>query len=388
MRSQTLAVARGWIGTLRTLPRDAALPPHGPAYIRLPGLPPRAVAQIKYWRHLVREGRVVAASRDRRRIRSALRAARRGFYPSSIPLYDLDGPRARDYVSDHQRELSWVIDWPAAGLLDDKLAFFFMLRHFGVPTPEVAGVVVRGRIHRMGAIEPVALTDWLPRWLEERGRLVIRPNRGTGGMGLWVVAPGPDGSCLVNGAPMDWEELERQLGTRENQVMTEFVEQGGYAREVFPQTTNTVRVLTMQDPSGRPFVAVAVHRFGMPDSGAADNWTRGGLSAEIDVETGVLGPGVQKPRSGALTRHDVHPATGARLTGLHVPGWTAVRDGVLAAAAQTPFLPFVGWDVIVTDDGFSIIEGNKNSDVNLLQVHRPLLGAADVRAFYTRHRVA
>ncbi len=344
--------------------------------------------QIKYWRHLARETTSVLRSRDPRRIRSALRAARGGFYPSSIPIYELDGPQAGDYVSDHQRELSWVIDWPAAGFLDDKLAFFFMLRHFGVPTPEVAGVVVRGRIHRLGATEPVPMTQWLPRWLQERGRLVIRPTRGTGWMGLWVVGPGPDGACLVNGDPMTWGELERRLGTRQNQVITDFVEQAGYARDVFPQTTNTIRILTMQDTSGRPFVAAAVHRFGMPVSGAADNWGRGGLSAEIDVETGVLGPGVQKPRSGGRVRHDVHPCTGARVAGLRVPNWAQVREGVLAAAAQAAFLPFVGWDVIVTDGGFSVIEGNKNSDVNLLQVHRPLLAQPKVRAFYAEHGVA
>ena len=327
-------------------------------------------------------------TRDPRRIRAALRAARRGFYPSSVALYELDGPRAGDYVSDHQRELSWVIDWPAAGFLDDKLAFFFLLRHFGIPTPEVAGVVVRGRIHRLGAVEPAPASEWMARWVAERGRLVIRPNRGTGGMGLWVVGAEPDGDCRVNGEALSWAELERRLGTRENQVITEFVEQAGYARDVFPETTNTIRILTMQDPAGRPFVAAAVHRFGMPASGAADNWTRGGLSARIDLEAGTLGPGVAHPRSGRLERHEVHPVTGAQVAGARVPRWREVRDGVLAAAARTPFLPFVGWDVIVTDDGFSVIEGNKNSDVNLLQVHDPLLGQAKVRTFYAEHGLA
>jgi hypothetical protein len=46
----------------------------------------------------------------------------------------------------------------------------------------------------------------------------------------------------------------------------------------------------------------------------------------------------------------------------------------------------VGWDVMVTDDGFQVIEGNKFSDVQVLQVHRPLPDDRRVRDFY-RHGI-
>ena len=357
-------------------------PPHGPAYLRLPVLPPRAVAEIKWWRHLARELREVLATREPARIRSALRAARRGFYPSTSSLYPLDGPHRGDYISDRWRELSWVIDWPAAGFLDDKLAFFFMMRHFGVPTPEVAGVVIRGRIHQLGAGDAAPATDWMARWLAQRGRLVVRPNRGTGGQGVLVIAPEPDGGCTVNGEPLAWEELERRFRSSVDLVITEFVEQASYAREVFPESTNTVRILTMQDDAGRPFVAAAVHRFGTPSSAPADNFMKGGLSVPIDPELGTLGWGVQRF---GLKRHERHPVTGAQLAGALVPNWPQVRDGILAAAAQAAFLPFIGWDVILTEDGFSVIEGNKNSDMQVYQVHRPLLPDARIRAFYAQH---
>ncbi len=354
--------------------------PHGPAYVRLP-LPPRAVAEVKWWRHLARELSGVLRTRDGARIRAALAGARAGFYPSTSALYPLESPERDSYISDRWRELSWAIDWPAAGFLDDKLAFFLLMRQFGVPTPEVVGVVIRGRVHRLGDAEQRPLLAWLPAWLAERGSLVVRPNRGTGGQGVLVLEAGDGAGCVVNGTATSWDLLEQRFASSVDHVITEFVEQASYARDVFPPSTNTIRILTMQDAAGRPFVAVAVHRFGTPGSAPADNFMKGGLSVPIDPETGVLGTGVQRFR---LQRHQVHPETGVQLTGTVVPRWARMRDGILAAAAQAAFLPFIGWDVIPTEDGFSVIEGNKNSDMQVYQVHRPLLPVEPIRAFYAR----
>jgi hypothetical protein len=358
------------------------------AYVRLRVLPTTMVGRLRWWHRLARELRAELISHPSpARIRRAGSVARAGFYPSSHSIYDLRGPARGDYLSDRQRELTWSIDWPAAGLLDDKLAFFFMLKHLEIPTPEVTGVVVQGRVHAMGASEPDPSADWLKRRLQDRGRVIVRPTRGGGGRALWVLESSSVGYRL-NGEAVSWDELRERMGRLEDHVISDFVEQAAYARKIFSATTNTLRVLTMYSPQNGPLIAAAVHRIGTPASAPADNWSKGGLSVAVDPDSGVLGKGVLRPRDGVMRWMDRHPSTEALISGIAIPGWTALRERLLELAAGVPFLPYVGWDIIVTDDGFSVIEGNKYSDVNLLQVHKPILADARARSFYAEFGLA
>jgi len=339
---------------------------------------PRAVGQVKWWRRLSRETRELA-TRDPRNLPAALSHARAGFYPSSTAFYPLDGPEGGDYVSDRQKELTWGINWPSAQLLDDKLAFFFMLQHFEVPTPEVLGIVVGGRLGALSGNED----DGLRGWLEQRGRLVVRPTRGADGREVWIVDL-EDDVPRINGERVSWSTLDGRVGTLEDHIVSEFVEQARYARQIFPGTTNTIRVLTLRDGDAEPFIATATHRFGAPASAPADNWSRGGLAALVDLETGRLSAGVPHPRAGELERHDVHPASQMPISGVQVPRWPETREGLLQAARQMSFFPYVGWDIVVTEDGFQVIEGNKYTDVHAMQVHQPLMRDERVRRFYQR----
>ena len=361
------------------------------AYVKLRVLSPGMVGRLRWWSRVARElrGVLVAESRNPSEIAGALRLARKGFLPSSKAIYELDGPQARDYVSDRQRELSWAIDWPAAGLLDDKLAFFLMLRYLRVPTPEVSGVIVRGRPYELGSAAPdTARGEWLRSRLEEHGKLIVRPTRGGGGRALWVLTH-ESPAYRINGERVGWNELSERLGHLEDHLVTDFVEQARYAREIFPGTTNTIRVLTMNQPDAGPRIAAAVHRVGTQASAPADNWSKGGLSVAIDVETGVLGKAVLHPRGGETQWLDRHPDTGVAIAGTEVPNWADARAGLLSLAARLPFVPYVGWDLMMVDGGgYSVIEGNKYSDVNLLQVHAPIMRSPAARAFYAQHGLA
>jgi hypothetical protein len=316
-----------------------------------------------------------------------LPAWRRGFYADHSLIYDFDRHGFDVYVSDLQRATRFEsLNAPRErNLLNDKLVTFLFLRHVGTPTPTVHGFVSGG--HLVGRAIGGESPD-LHELLRQRGRLVTKPRGGSGGVRFCLLEH-RDGKVMVNGH----EETDIDACLRGDVIVSDFVEQHDYARDIYPEATNTLRILALRDPStSEPYVAFAIHRFGTDRSKPVDNTSKGGLTAQIDVSTGALGalaamPGYNFAGPGRVVWADHHPSTGARVTGVAVPHWDAVTSGILGLMRAMSGSHCVGWDVVVTPDGFSVIEGNNRPDVHHLQVHRPLLVDARIRQFFEHHRV-
>jgi hypothetical protein len=111
----------------------------------------------------------------------------------------------------------------------------------------------------------------------------------------------------------------------------------------------------------------------------------GGLSACIDLATGVLSRAACRSDAGVIERHAHHPETGNPIEGVGVPYWAETTQQILHFAAQMPYLPFIGWDIVMTADGYSILETNPGSGFGVIQVHHPLLVDVRVARFFQAH---
>jgi hypothetical protein len=195
---------------------------------------------------------------------------------------------------------------------------------------------------------------------------------------------------LVNGVRASARDLAALVEPLRAYLITEFIEQAPYAAAVYPGAANTVRVLTLWDvETRRPFIAAAAHRFGTARGGPTDNFHSGwgGLSARIDLGSGVLGPAAMLSGQGRLVWCDRHPDTGAPIAGVTVERWGETVATILAVAARFPEAPAIGWDLVVTRAGCCVLEGNSPPQVAVWQVHGPLLRDPRVRRFYQAYGV-
>lgn len=321
-------------------------------------------------------------------LRTRVQLWRRGFLSESSVIYGRAPTTLGEYLTDRDRALrTRSINRRFSELLDNKLLFETVVSGL-VDVPRNYAVVSKGRIVPLGRDHRVTdVTSLIQLCIEQRG-LVLKPATGGGGEGVFLLAADDAGSLHLNDTALSRSDLLDVLGACDFSLVCAFVRQAAYARAIYARTTNTIRVLTMIDPdAGTPFLAAAVHRFGNATSYPADNWTQGGFCARVDPVTGELGPAVSYPRDGTLRFHEVHPETGALIRGVRVPRWRGVLEGVLVLAHAWSRLPYVGWDLVVTDHGFTVIEGNNFTDVNLLQVHEPLLRNPRVRRFYEYHGI-
>lgn len=313
---------------------------------------------------------------------------RKGFLSEAALIYDFARNDLREYLPDfHRFVLAPKINRPSARLLSDKLLFMAVVgRHLPV-TPLLAVIQHGGLL--AAAREPwIDDVDALIEHVEREGTAVIKPSGGGGGSGILLLARRDDGGLTLNLEPIIAATLRRRIVALDQHVVTGFVRQANYARTIYPDTSNTIRVVTMIDPeTGDPFILVAVQRFGTVASWPVDNWTRGGVSVFVDPESGVMGRGATYPRGDAMEWIERHPDSGERFTGLAIPGWDEIRWRLLEFVRRHPEFKYVGWDVIVTDDGFTVVEGNDNTDINLLQIHGGFLRDPRARAFLRREGV-
>lgn len=339
---------------------------------------------------------------------------RRGFFSYRDRVYELTPETADNYLSDYQRERTACINEPWATAVDNKLLFHCLTLPYDVfdgHRAAVYGIVDHGQFHpfdEQGAPALTAPVDggqshtasgvvasrtrdavaWLSEHLSDGEAVFLKPVDSGGGNGVERLRRDGD-AFLVDGDPVRRRELRERLADRADALVCERVEQAPYAAELFPGTTNTIRIMTMWDPAtDEPFVAAAAHRIGTRRSVPIDNWGSGGLAARVDLDTGTLRSAHRYPYDGEQEWFDRHPDTGTPIESTRIPGWTDILATVRDMARTLSHIPYLGWDIVVTDEGeFTIIEANNCPGVTVVQGHRPLLTDERVERFYAEHGI-
>lgn len=286
--------------------------------------------------------------------------------------------RVAGYVSDKDR-YRWLgrVNENYGDLLRNKWFFHQFFGHREIPTPTYYGNYHHRRGRWIDGSRLCSGEDILAA-LDNSAvdALVIKPVVGSGGNKVMIFSD-IIGGKLIDSSGRAWTagELADALG-KGDYIFEEWVEQHAELSALYPHSLNTVRITTLNDgEQALPWAAVL--RVGTAKSGSVDNWGRGGLSVALDVQSGELGCGVVsvKHLAGLPESTTEHPDTGCEFAGRVLPNWQTVLDTVSRVAALVPGLPYIAWDVAITEDGCRIIEGNHRPDVNLLQVHGGLLTA-------------
>ena len=147
--------------------------------------------------------------------------------------------------------------------------------------------------------------------------------------------------------------------------------QAEYARNSFPETTNSIRVITGQHKDGRIEILFSFHRFGSNRSKPVDNISSGGFVSLVEIETGTLGPAKSFMEPDRF--YSVHPETNKRIEGVTICHWDSIKSKLIHVHECFPCYTFLAWDVVVTDsEGPYILEINRGSDLGsqMLQPQR------------------
>lgn len=306
----------------------------------------------------------------------------RGFLPNKISMYRFWENNWKLYINDRQVLLSSHINGDYGIIIDDKFLSSLVMRSIArIPR---TWAVIRDR--KVSVPESGGNND-LKSLLRERGKIILKPTDKCGGKEV-VLLEFRDGIYLRNNKVTDADQLAASLPESGDFILTEYIQQGEFAASLYPDTVNTIRMLTMLDPDSQiPFIACATQRVGTSDSYPVDNVSSGGLACSIDIRTGRIRKASRVFMREPFRWIERHPDTGLQFEGQVIPGWKKICRETIQLAKLFPLIPYIAWDIALLDDGICIIETNSWSDLSAFQLVQPLTADPAIRRFFEHHRV-
>lgn len=163
---------------------------------------------------------------------------------------------------------------------------------------------------------------------------------------------------LVDAAGREKMALFKELRTTPKLILEERIKQGDVLAKLNPSSVNTVRCFTLKTRKGIviPWCFMKIGRNGS----FVDNGGAGGLLVGINAKTGVFNTDGRDEYGFSF---DKHPDTGIVFQGFQLPEWDKMISICKEMAAMEPSVPWIGWDMTYTNQGWVVVEGNSMSEV-------------------------
>lgn len=193
----------------------------------------------------------------------------------------------------------------------------------------------------------------LKKFLQENKEFMVKPYDGLGGKGVYK--ENTENIKNIN-------EFYNYLKIN-HLFIEEYIKQNAQINKLCKESVNTIRIMTFSYNKKSEIIYAAM-RIGNGINNV-DNFHQGGMGCNIDLEKGILvGNAIDKD----LNQYKFHPKSKINFDGFVLPNWEQAKKLVLDASLVNDKIHLVGWDVALTNEGATIIEGNRRPGFDLIQV--------------------
>ena len=249
------------------------------------------------------------------------------------------------YLKTHEEKIKWagtgymyryqLLMNPdvARDILDDKRKFFKYYEKFV--------------LHIVASLEDLKSNEYIGTKLLKNpsGKIVFKSSDGKCGLGVKI----------ENSSDFNEKYLINYMIENKYDLVEEFIIQHPLLNKLSPSGVNTIRIFTQLDQDNEVVILGCRQRISVNSS--IDNMAAGNIAANIDNITGkISGVGVYSD----ITKKEEtkHPITGVEIIGFQVPFWNETITLVIEAAKLHPQNRSIGWDIVMTEKGPGLIEGN------------------------------
>lgn len=237
-----------------------------------------------------------------------------------------------------------------ACLIRDKNLFEIMARQLSIPTVFTLGSYSKGIITGKDFIIP------LKDFINENPRLFFKPVDSFKGYHTFALEKIND-KYYLNDVVCNFETIISKLNEPGIDLMVQpKLTQHSEMNRLYDKSINTLRIVTILKEH-KPYLIGMFLRLGGHGS-VVDNMSAGGLGVGINEDGTLKKYGFLHNKYGTKTTK--HPDTGIEFSSFKIPYFKEAIELVKETHKKFYYVPAVGWDVCITEDGPIIIEGNDN----------------------------
>lgn len=315
-------------------------------------------------------------------------AYKNGFFSHKIKSLRLTEDNYQDFLPDFEYYRLHPINGIFSRWIDDKLTIRYILDPFSEYLPKYYYHLYKDEILPLQdcPIDAGQTIDDIINLLKVEKALALKLLASSTGDGF-IKLGFEDGRFLINNEEVQLESLRTSINEwmkigRGGYLITEYLYPCRELAQFWENTPNAIRVSVIRNKHEAPVINGAYIRFGTRKTGLIDNTDAGGVTCEIDLDDGRFFDGIMFiDKIIHECRH--HPDTNDLVEGT-IPRWSQIKEKILEISAYISEVIYMGFDVIVTDDGFKIIEINSHQGISNLQVYSPFMKDEITNRFFTR----
>lgn len=310
-------------------------------------------------------------------------AYQKGFLSSRAHTYRINESNYKDHMPDFDYYKLSPIDGRYSAWIDDKLTMKYMLRPFDEYLPEYYFQLTESGILRLMDC-PCDIGSDLSGVLEllrREGHLTFKALAGSLGEGFYKLSYKNNIYC-INNKTSDLKDVEALLLNLKGYLVTEYILSHDSIRKIYDVTPNTLRVQLIRNEDKKPKITGSFIRFGTRESGVLETPLAGGIIAGVDLINGrTFDANIIINQN--LKNIKYHPDTNEDLE-LVLPAWEDIKLKVEEISDYMPQLSYLGFDIIITNEGFRIIEINSLTAPTVLSYYYPLFADGYSKEYFTK----
>lgn len=172
-------------------------------------------------------------------------------------------------------------------------------------------------------------------FIKNKDRVIVKPVDGVGGAGIKIVST----------------KEENLYEKYKDYLIEEIIIQNDKLNEIYNKSVNSLRLFTFYDGKNS-YLLQSIIKFG--NGNVVDNFSSGGMYAFVSDDGTIITPAIDKNDN----IYESHPITKKQILGFKIPLFEEAKKTVLEASKELNEIKYIGWDVAITNDKASIIEGN------------------------------